>query len=56
MNVFFTFAEKYPLECVFVYDIVSPNVSLFSQQACDMFTRRFRMLALNTMGILSFKI
>ena len=33
INVFYSVIEKFPLECVFVYNFVSPNVSLFSLQA-----------------------
>ena len=29
--------DKYPLEFVFVYNFVSPNVNLFSQQVCCIF-------------------
>ena len=28
-NVLYTVTEKYPLKCVFVYNIISPNESLF---------------------------
>ena len=28
--MFYAVTEKYPLECVFVYTLVSPNVSLLS--------------------------
>ena len=36
-NVFYAITEKYPLECVFVYKFVSPNVSLFLLQASCIF-------------------
>ena len=29
-NVFYAIKEKYPQECVFVYNFVPPNLSLFS--------------------------
>ena len=30
-NIFYVITEKYPLECVFVYNFVSLNVNLFLQ-------------------------
>ena len=35
--MFCAVTEKYPLACVFVYNFVSPNVSLFLPQACCIF-------------------
>ena len=36
-NVFYDMTEKDLLEYVFVYDFVSPNVSLYSPQVCYIF-------------------
>ena len=36
-NEFYIITEKYPLECVFVYNLVSPNVSLFLPESCCIF-------------------
>ena len=35
--LFYAATEKYPLECVFVYNFVFLGVSLFSTQACCIF-------------------
>ena len=34
INMFYAITEKYPLDCVFVYNSVSPYVNLFSLQVC----------------------
>ena len=44
--MFFIVTKKYSLECVFVYKLVSFNVSLFSIQACCIFYTN--ILLLNT--------
>ena len=36
-EVFYTIKEKYPLECVFVYNLAFLIVSLFLLQACIFF-------------------
>ena len=36
-NMFYTVTEKYPLEDVFVYNFISPNVNLFLLQAYYIF-------------------
>ena len=33
-NLFYTITKKYTLECVFVYNFVSPNVSLLMLLTC----------------------
>ena len=48
MNFFYAVIKKHPLECVFVYNSVSPNVSLFLAQACSIFCDYFHVFALNT--------
>ncbi len=36
-NIFYVITDKYPLECVFVYNFVPPNLNLFLPQACWIF-------------------
>ena len=35
--MFYVVTEEYPLECIFDYNLVFPNVSLFSRRACYIF-------------------
>ena len=42
-NISYTDTEKYLLECVFVYNFVSPNVNLLTLQACCIFVHVFAL-------------
>ena len=43
------FTDKYPQQCVFLYNFNSPHVSLFSRKLNASSSKYARVLALNTM-------